>query len=418
MKSRLIINIKELLQAEPDRSMRGVAPEIRKGVAQGFVPSVRNAYLLIEDGRIADYGQMHELDLSGSRYKNIEISDVAGSIVLPAFCDAHTHIVYAGSREQEFVDKINGLSYKEIAARGGGILNSSALLHNTSEDELYLSAMKRIGEIKAQGTGAVEIKSGYGLSVEDELKMLRVIRRIKETAGIPVRSTFLGAHAYPMRDVDNRQGYIDEIVNVMIPAVAADGLADYIDAFCEDGFFSVEDCSRIFEAGVKHGMRVKVHANQMGMTGGVEVGVKYNAISVDHLESAGYEQIKVLQRSGTIAGLLPGATFFLNMAYAPARKIIDAGVPVMLASNYNPGSCPSGDIRFEMSLACIALKMNPYEALNACTINAAYAMDLQDELGSITIGKRANLIITKPVTSFYFIPYSFTSPWIKEVVIS
>ena len=418
MKSRLIINIKELLQAEPDRSMRGVAPEIRKGVAQGFVPSVRNAYLLIEDGRIADYGQMHELDLSGSRYKNIEISDVAGSIVLPAFCDAHTHIVYAGSREQEFVDKINGLSYKEIAARGGGILNSSALLHNTSEDELYLSAMKRIGEIKAQGTGAVEIKSGYGLSVEDELKMLRVIRRIKETAGIPVRSTFLGAHAYPMRYVDNRQGYIDEIVNVMIPAVAADGLADYIDAFCEDGFFSVEDCSRIFEAGVKHGMRVKVHANQMGMTGGVEVSVKYNAISVDHLESAGYEQIKVLQRSGTIAGLLPGATFFLNMAYAPARKIIDAGVPVMLASNYNPGSCPSGDIRFEMSLACIALKMNPYEALNACTINAAYAMDLQDELGSITIGKRANLIITKPVTSFDFIPYSFTSPWIKEVVIS
>lgn len=418
MKSRLIINIKELLQAEPDRSMRGVAPEIRKGVAQGFVPSVRNAYLLIEDGRIADYGQMHELDLSGSRYKNIEISDVAGSIVLPAFCDAHTHIVYAGSREQEFVDKINGLSYKEIAARGGGILNSSALLHNTSEDELYLSAMKRIGEIKAQGTGAVEIKSGYGLSVEDELKMLRVIRRIKETAGIPVRSTFLGAHAYPMRYVDNRQGYINEIVNVMIPAVAADGLADYIDAFCEDGFFSVEDCSRIFEAGVKHGMRVKVHANQMGMTGGVEVGVKYNAISVDHLESAGYEQIKVLQRSGTIAGLLPGATFFLNMAYAPARKIIDAGVPVMLASNYNPGSCPSGDIRFEMSLACIALKMNPYEALNACTINAAYAMDLQDELGSITIGKRANLIITKPVMSFDFIPYSFTSPWIKEVVIS
>lgn len=418
MKSRLIINIKELLQAEPDRSMRGVAPEIRKGVAQGFVPSVRNAYLLIEDGRIADYGQMHELDLSGSRYKNIEISDVAGSIVLPAFCDAHTHIVYAGSREQEFVDKINGLSYKEIAARGGGILNSSALLHNTSEDELYLSAMKRIGEIKAQGTGAVEIKSGYGLSVEDELKMLRVIRRIKETAGIPVRSTFLGAHAYPMRYVDNRQGYLDEIVNVMIPAVAADGLADYIDAFCEDGFFSVEDCSRIFEAGVKHGMRVKVHANQMGMTGGVEVGVKYNAISVDHLESAGYEQIKVLQRSGTIAGLLPGATFFLNMAYAPARKIIDAGVPVMLASNYNPGSCPSGDIRFEMSLACIALKMNPYEALNACTINAAYAMDLQDELGSITIGKRANLIITKPVMSFDFIPYSFTSPWIKEVVIS
>lgn len=418
MKSRLIINIKELLQAEPDRSMRGVAPEIRKGVAQGFVPSVRNAYLLIEDGRIADYGQMHELDLSGSRYKNIEISDVAGSIVLPAFCDAHTHIVYAGSREQEFVDKINGLSYKEIAARGGGILNSSALLHNTSEDELYLSAMKRIGEIKAQGTGAVEIKSGYGLSVEDELKMLRVIRRIKETAGIPVRSTFLGAHAYPMRYLDNRQGYIDEIVNVMIPAVAADGLADYIDAFCEDGFFSVEDCSRIFEAGVKHGMRVKVHANQMGMTGGVEVGVKYNAISVDHLESAGDEQIKVLQRSGTIAGLLPGATFFLNMAYAPARKIIDAGVPVMLASNYNPGSCPSGDIRFEMSLACIALKMNPYEALNACTINAAYAMDLQDELGSITIGKRANLIITKPVTSFDFIPYSFTSPWIKGVVIS
>ncbi len=417
MENRLFVNIKELLQAEPNRSMRGIAPDIRKGVAQGFVPSIKNAYLLVEEGRIADYGMMSELDLTADRYANAKVSDLGGSIVMPAFCDAHTHLVYAGSREQEFVDKINGLSYKEIAARGGGILNSSELLHNSSEDELYLSAMKRVEEIKAQGTGAVEIKSGYGLNPNDELKMLRVIKRIKETAGIPVKSTFLGAHAYPLRYADNRQGYIDEIVNVMIPAVAAEGLADYIDAFCEDGFFSVEDCSRIFEAGIKHGMRVKVHANQMGMTGGVEVGVKYNAISVDHLESAGDEQIKLLQGSGTIAGMLPGATFFLNMEYAPARKIIDAGIPVMLASNYNPGSCPSGDMRFEISLACIALKMNPYEALNACTVNAAYAMDLQNELGSITIGKRANLIVTEPVPSFDFIPYSFTTPWIKEVIL-
>lgn len=417
MENRLFVNIKELLQAEPNQSMRGIAPDIRKGVAQGFVPSIKNAYLLVEEGRIAEYGMMSELDLTADRYTNAKVSDLSGSIVMPAFCDAHTHLVYAGSREQEFVDKINGLSYKEIAARGGGILNSSELLHNSSEDELYLSAMRRVEEIKAQGTGAVEIKSGYGLNPNDELKMLRVIKRIKETAGIPVKSTFLGAHAYPLRYADNRQGYIDEIVNVMIPAVAAGGLADYIDAFCEDGFFSVADCSRIFEAGIKHGMRVKVHANQMGMTGGVEVGVKYNAISVDHLESAGDEQIKVLQGSGTIAGMLPGATFFLNMEYAPARKIIDAGIPVILASNYNPGSCPSGDIRFEISLACIALKMTPYEALNACTVNAAYAMDLQDELGSITIGKRANLIVTEPVPSFDFIPYSFTTPWIKEVIL-
>jgi imidazolonepropionase len=430
----LIINSKELIQA-------GEAPSLKKGKQMGELATVKDAYLYVKEGVIADYGAMSSLPdnlkqiavASGKlrcgtdggqnyrdphAYENVQVIDAAGKYVFPSFCDSHTHLVYAGSREQEFVDKIKGLSYQEIAKRGGGILNSSQLLHDTSEDELYKSALQRAYEIMATGTGAVEIKSGYGLSVEDELKMLRVIKRLKQTTPLTVKATFLGAHAYPARFANDHQGYVEEIINSMIPLVASEGLAEYVDAFCEEGFFSVEDTDRIFNAGMKYGLRAKVHANQMGFSGGVQVGVKYNAISVDHLESTAQEEFEALKNSETIATMLPGATFFLNMQYAPARKIVDYGIPVALASNYNPGSCPSGNMQFEMALACIAMKLTPAEAINACTINGAYAMGVEEELGSITKGKRANLFITKEIPSVDFIPYAFTTPFIDTIVLN
>ena len=343
--------------------------------------------------------------------------DATGGIVMPAFCDSHTHLIYAGSREREFVDKIKGLSYQQIAANGGGILNSAKLLEETSEDDLYKSALNRAYEVMATGTGAIEIKSGYGLSPETELKMLRVAKRLQQTLPIPVKTTFLGAHAVPARYVGNKAAYVDEIINTMIPMVASEELADYIDVFCEEGFFSVEDTDRILNAGLKYGMRAKVHANQMGVSGGVQVGVKYDAISVDHLESVGEEEFDALKNSGTIATMLPGATFFLNMEYSPARKFVEKDIPLALASNYNPGSCPSGSMQFQMALACIAMKLTPVEAFNACTINGAYAMGLEDECGSISVGKRANLIITKEIPSLDFIPYAFTTPFIEKMVL-
>ncbi len=423
----LIKNIKQLLQAGEEISLK-------KGEQMKDLNIIENAFVYVVDGVIADYGAMAQMPeilqqlcrctASGSvdphekESLEVEVVDASGRIVMPAFCDSHTHLIYAGSREREFVDKINGLSYQQIAANGGGILNSAKLLRETSEDDLYASALERAKEIMASGTGAVEIKSGYGLSVESELKMLRVAKRIGESTPLTVKRTFLGAHAVPVEFSGNKAGYVDEIINTMIPMVAAEDLAEYVDVFCEEGFFSVEDTDRILNAGLKYGLRATVHANQMGISGGVQVGVKYDAISVDHLESIGQAEIEALRNSNTIATMLPGATFFLNMEYAPARKLIENNIPLALATNYNPGSCPSGSMQFEMALACIAMKLTPEEAINACTINGAYAMGVEDELGSVTKGKRANLIITKPVSSCYFIPYAFTTPFIDMVILN
>ncbi len=397
---------------------------IKIGLQMDMLNGIKEAFLYIKDGKIAQYGQMSTMPVE---LKNMaenavlgkgEVVDATGRFIMPAFCDSHTHLVYAGSREQEFTDKIKGLSYQEIARRGGGILNSAKLLSQSSEDALFRSAYARAQEIMLQGTGAVEIKSGYGLTPQDEIKMLRVIARLKEETPLTIKSTFLGAHAFPAKYADDHNGYVEEIINEMIPMVAAEGLAEYIDAFCEDGFFSVEDTDRIFNAGIKYGLRPKVHANQMGFSGGVQIGVKYGARSVDHLESTGEEEFKALKDSDTIATILPGATFFLNMQYAPARKLIDYGIPVAMASNYNPGSCPSGSLQFQMALACIAMKLTPAEALNACTINGAFAMDVDDILGGITEGKQANIILTKEIPSIDFIPYAFTTPFIERLYIA
>lgn len=421
MENILIKNIGKLVQAGED-------PVLKRGKAMGTLECMEDAYVYTEGDRIADYGLMRELPPALAEIekrsadphyeKSVRVIDASGRMVFPSFCDSHTHLVYAGSREREFTDKIRGLSYQEIARRGGGILNSARLLHRTSEEDLYKSALQRIDEIVCSGTGAVEIKSGYGLSTENELKMLRVIRRLKENAPVAVKATFLGAHAVPDRYKDNRRGYVDEIINTMIPLVAAEDLADYIDVFCEDGFFTVEDTDRILNAGLKYGLRAKVHANQMGLSGGVQVGVKYNAISVDHLENVEDKELETLCGSDTIATLLPGATFFLNMEYAPARRMIDRGIPVAIASNYNPGSCPSGSMQFEMALTCIKMKLTPEETINACTINGAWAMGLQEDYGSVTKGKKASLFITKPIPSYDFIPYAFTTPFIDIIVLN
>lgn len=415
----LITNIRQLIQA-------GDHITLKRGEQMRNLDIIEDAFLYIEDSLIADYGKMetmppHLCDAISKRedpHNDLKIIDAAGRMVFPSFCDSHTHLVYAESREQEFVDKINGLSYQEIAARGGGILNSAQLLENTSEDELYRSAMERASEILATGTGAVEIKSGYGLTPENELKMLRVIKRIKENSPLTVKSTFLGAHAFPAKYAGNKEGYVEEIINTMIPMVAAEELAEYIDVFCEDGFFSIDDTDRILNAGLKYGLRAKVHANQMGISGGVQVGVKYDAISVDHLESVGKEEFAALKNSQTIATMLPGATFFLNMEYSPARKFVENNIPLALATNYNPGSCPSGSMQFQLALACIAMKLTPEEAINACTINGAYAMGIEENLGSISRGKIANIFITKEIPSYSFIPYAFTTPYIDTIILN
>ena len=417
MKERLFINIKELVGVQQESALK-------TGAQMDELNGIKEAFLYVRDGKIAAYGPMAQMpqELKNMAENTVlgrgEVVDATGKIVMPAFCDSHTHLVYAGSREQEFTDKIKGLSYQEIARRGGGILNSAKLLSQTSEDALFSSAYSRAREIMSQGTGAVEIKSGYGLTPQDEIKMLKVIARLKEATPMTVKATFLGAHAFPARYADNHNGYVEEIINEMIPMVAAEGLAEYIDAFCEDGFFSVEDTDRIFNAGIKYGLRPKVHANQMGFSGGVQLGVKYGARSVDHLESTGPDELKALKDSDTIATILPGATFFLNMQYAPARQLIDYGIPVAMASNYNPGSCPSGSLQFQMALACIAMKLTPAEALNACTINGAFAMDVDDTLGGITVGKQANIILTKEIPSIDFIPYAFTTPFIERLYIA
>jgi imidazolonepropionase len=380
-----------------------------------MLPSIDNAWLLIEDGLIKAYGDMSSLDTSLNVDQTI---DAKGGLVLPAWCDSHTHLVFAHSREHEFIDRINGLSYEAIAQRGGGILNSAKKLNAASEDELVDLALQRLDEVKALGTGAIEIKSGYGLCTEGELKMLRVIRRLKEHSNLTIKSTFLAGHAYPLEYRDNHEGFIKLIINDMLPKIADENLAEYIDVFCEKGFFSVDETDRILEAGVKYGLKPKVHANQLYNSGGIQIGVKHHAISVDHLETMDQEEIECLKHSNTIPTLLPGAAFFLAMHYQPARKIIDAGLPVALASDYNPGSCPSGNMNLILSLACSQMRMTPEEAINACTINGAAAMEVNDKLGSIKVGKKANLIITKAIPSLAYLPYAFGTNLIEKVIIS
>ncbi|UNY97986.1 imidazolonepropionase [Zhouia spongiae] len=404
----IFINIKELLQTRP-REITKVS-----GLQMKVLPSIKNAYLLIKDDEIIDFGEMNNTCFGIAD----EVVDCTGKIVLPAWVDSHTHIVYAGNREQEFVDRINGLSYEEIASRGGGILNSAEKLQNTSEEDLYKQSKKRLEEIMQLGTGAVEIKSGYGLTVEAEIKMLRVIRRLKDEYKLPIKATFLGAHAVPKEFKDNKDGYMDQIINQMLPAVSDEGLADYIDIFCEKGYFSIEDTERILEAGKKYGLRAKIHVNQFNIIGGVTTGVKYNALSVDHLEVISDDDIEVLKNSETMPVALPSCSYFLGIPYTPARKIIDAGLPLALATDFNPGSTPSGNMNFVVSTACIKMKMTPEEAINAATINAAYAMDVTETHGSITIGKKANLIVTKEIPSFGFLPYAFGTNNIDSVFIN
>lgn len=392
----------------------------KEGVSMSETGTMENAWLLIEDDKIACFGPMSDCpDLSQeSGQDSFDVIDADGGFVLPAFCDSHSHIVFAGTREQEFLDKIKGLSYAEIAAHGGGILNSADLLHNTSEDELYRQAMERVNEMIAKGTGAIEIKSGYGLTTQDELKILRVIKRIRENSPAIIKSTFLGAHAVGRAFAGRQSEYVDHVCNEMIPAVAAENLADFVDVFCEEGFFTTEETDRILTAGEQYGMRVKLHANQLAVSGGVQVGVKHNALSVDHLESTTDEEIRVLKDSCTMPTMLPGASFFLRMQYGKALDFINSGLGIALASDYNPGSSPCGDMRFVMSLGCIQMRLTPIQALNACTLNSAYAMGISDVAGSITAGKLANLIITKRIPSLTWIPYCYQTPFIDRVILS
>lgn len=411
-KSLLISNIKTLVQVEDSPRLKVCGKDMSE------IRTIDDAWLYIEDEKILDFGTMHELRKEKGGYEQADARiDAGGKMVFPSFCDSHTHIVYAGSRETEFADKIKGLSYEEIAKRGGGILNSAKRLHDTSENELYEQSFRRIEEIISLGTGAVEIKSGYGLNLEDELKMLRVIRRIRQTSPLEVRSTFLGAHAVPQEYKSNREKYVDVVINEMIPVVAAEELADYIDVFCDKGFFSVEDTERILMAGIKHGLLPKIHANELDFSGGVQTGVRYNALSVDHLERSGDEEIVALKGSDTIPTLLPGSAFFLGLPDPPARKMIEAGLPVALASDYNPGSCPSGNMKLVMSLACIKLKMLPEEAFNAATINSACAIGISETHGSIARGKVANVFISKDIPSYAFMPYAFGSDLVEKVIL-
>lgn len=409
MTKTLVYNVATLAGIDREGRLR------LKGKEMACFESINNAYLLIEDGKIAAFGPMSEMPQVAS---DVERIDAKGGTIMPSFCDSHTHLVNAGSREQEFVDKINGLSYAEIARRGGGILNSADRLHEMSEDELYEQSMMRVREVIAKGTGCLEIKSGYGLTTEDELKMLRVIRRIKQSSPIKVVSTFLGAHAVGRAYAGRQSDYVDLVVDEMIPAVAAEQLADYVDVFCDEGFFTPQETARILDAGAKYGMRGKIHGQELAPSGGVEVAVKHGALSVDHLESMTDEDIEMMRDSDTSPTALPGTSFFLNMPFAPARKMIEAGLGVSIASDYNPGSTPSGDMKFVVSLACIKMRLQPAEAFNAATINGAYAMGLSKDYGSIAVGKVANFYITRPIPSLDFIPYAYTTPIIEAVYLN
>lgn len=403
----LIINIQELLQIRE--------PSIRKvsGAEMAILPSIKNAFLLIENDKIAAFGSMENCP----KISVDTTIDATGKVVLPTWCDSHTHIVYAGNRVQEFVDRINGLSYEEIANRGGGILNSAKKLNATSEDELYNQSKLRLEEVMQHGTGAVEIKSGYGLTVDGELKMLRVIKKLSQNYPIKIKATFLGAHAFPIEFKENHSGYIDLIINEMLPKIAAENLADYIDAFCESGYFSVEETERIMEAGKKYGLIPKIHVNQFNAINGIAACVKHNALSVDHLEVVTDEDIEALKNTDTMPVALPSCSYFISIPYTPARKMMNAGLPLALATDFNPGTTPSGNMNFVVATACIKMKMTPEEAINAATINGAYAMGISETHGSITIGKKANIIISKEVNSFYQLPYAFGTNLIDMVFI-
>ena len=404
----LVTNIAFLAGIQPTDKLR------LEGKEMAQLETIANAFLYVEDGRIHSYGAISDLPKCNLP-SDVQQIDAKGGSVLPSWCDSHTHIVFAGSREQEFVDKIRGLSYAEIAKRGGGILNSADKLHDMSEDELYQQAMRRVDEVIRKGTGCIEIKSGYGLNTADELKMLRVIKRIKETTPLKVVATFLGAHAVSREYAGRQSEYVDLVIHEMIPAVAKENLAEYIDVFCDAGFFTPEETARILEAGAKYGMRGKIHADELASSGGVEVGVRHNALSVDHLESMTAETIETLRGSETMPTALPGTSFFLNMPFALGRKVIDEGLPLAVASDYNPGSTPSGDMKFVISLACIKMRLLPAEAINAGTMNSAYAMGLSKDYGSITKGKVANFYITKPIPSVDFIPYAYTTPIVDRI---
>ena len=404
----LLINIKELLQVREQHIDKVSGADMK------VLPSIKNAYLRIENDRILDFGRME--DLNGKTVDSV--LDIKGKMVLPTWCDSHTHLVYAGNREQEFIDRINGRSYEEIAERGGGILNSAKKLQQTSEDELYEQSSRRLEEVMALGTGAIEIKSGYGLTTEAELKMLRVIKRLAEDYPITIKPTFLGAHAVPSEYKQNPEVFIDLLIHEMLPKIAEEGLAEFIDVFCEKGYFTTTQTDRILETGSRYGLQAKIHVNQFSISGGIQVAIKHRALSVDHLEVLDTNDILALKKSETMPVALPSCSYFLGIPYTPARKILDAGLPLALASDYNPGSTPSGNMNFVISTACIKMKLTPEEAINAATINGAYAMNISKTHGSITRGKKANLIITKEIPSYGFLPYAFGSNNIHTVILN
>tara|TARA_B110001454_G_scaffold421_1_gene312 strand:+ start:2752 stop:3990 length:1239 start_codon:yes stop_codon:yes gene_type:complete len=405
--SLLIKNIKKLIQCRTENI------SFVSGKDMSFLPSIDNAYLVIKNGKISDFGKMQDFKETGFN----EVIDAKDRMILPSWCDSHTHIVFAGNRSKEFIDRIKGLSYEEIAARGGGILNSAKLLQNTSKEDLYNQSNMRINSVIRQGTGAIEIKSGYGLSLESELKMLQVIKQIKDSSKIQVKSTFLGAHAYPNEFKENKDGYIDLVLNKMLPAFSKENLIDYIDVFCEKGYFSPEDTEKIIKEGLKYNIRSKIHVNQFNVLGGVKIAVENNALSVDHLEVLQDDDIKILSKGSTIPVVLPTCSYFLGIDYAPARKLIDAGLPVAIASDFNPGSSPSGNMNFVISTACTKMKLTTEESINAATINGAYAMGLEDKVGSISKGKIANLIITNKINSIDDIPYNFGGNQIHKIIL-
>ena len=405
-----IQNIKELVGI----SYSGIL--LKKGAEMNQLSTIKNAFVIIENGLIKSFGKM--TDLTSIENDNFTVIDAKNKLVFPSWCDSHTHLVFAAPRDEEFVDRINGLTYEEIALKGGGILNSAEKLQETSEDELYDSAMIRIHEIIKLGTGALEVKSGYGLTVEAELKMLRVIKRMKQNSPLTIKANFLGAHAIPKEYKNNRHKYIDLIINEMIPIIKSEGLAEYIDVFCETNYYTPEETDRILKAGIAIGLTPKIHVNQFTTIGGIQTGINNNALSVDHLEVLNKEDIKALKKSETMPTLLPSCSFFLGIPYAPAKELIENNLPIALASDYNPGSTPSGNMNFVVSLACIKMKLTPEQAINAATINSAYAMGVSDKLGSIEIGKKANLFITKEINSYAFLPYSFGSNLIETVILN